>query len=128
MYLSLCIVIIRNNVYSIYSSFLENIKLFYILLGVFSNACIEILADSKLCKCLKAIKYSESREEALQILFILTLRFLVTQMSSKFLQLWLQHLCIRQRTPYVEYNTIIAAAIITEIRSFYLSQFLLWVL
>ena len=51
--------------------FLENIKSFYVLRVAFFNACIyiEILADSNLCKCLKAIKCSESRVETLQVYF-----------------------------------------------------------
>ena len=47
--------------------FLENTKLFYVLL--FFNICIEILADSNLCKYLKAIKCSESRVSTLQIFY-----------------------------------------------------------
>ena len=57
--------------------FLENIKLFYVLRGFLMFLCIyiEILADSKLCKCLKAIKCSESRVKKLQIFHFVAATF-----------------------------------------------------
>ena len=72
MCLSLSMTIIRNNVHSIYSSFflIKNIKLFRILY-IFLNIYIEILAESHLYKCLKAIKSSECRLGTLQIFFTL---------------------------------------------------------
>ena len=60
-------VIIGNNVHSIYSFLLENVKLFYTLRDFFN---IETLANSNLFKCLRAIKCSECRVETLEIFFI----------------------------------------------------------
>ena len=67
MYLSLCMVIIGNDVHSIYSYFSGKHKFILHITGFF-NIYIEILADSNLYKCLKAIKCSESRVETLQII------------------------------------------------------------
>ena len=66
MYFSLCIVIIGNGVHSICSSFSGKHQIILYIKGFFFNVYTEILADSNLCTCLKAIKCSESRLETFQ--------------------------------------------------------------
>ena len=68
MYLSLCIVLIWNNMHSTYSSFAG--KHWIILQIIFLCCCclyIKILADSNLYRCLREIKCSKSRMETLLI-------------------------------------------------------------
>ena len=78
MYISLCMVIIRNYVHGVYSSFLENIKLLFKLRVVYIHIYIVILAGSNLSKCLKAIKCSKSRVGDTPDFFYLFLHTFVT--------------------------------------------------
>ena len=71
MYFSLCIVSYGNDLYSIYSSFSGKHEIILYITFFFKYIYIEILADSDLGKCLKAIKCSERRVETLQIFSII---------------------------------------------------------
>ena len=84
MYLLLCTVITGNDVRSIYIFYFWK-TLNYFIYYIFYILYIEILADSYLCKCLKAIKCSESRVETLQI-FFLTFRGCRLNDNNKFNQ------------------------------------------